>query len=453
MQGHHRKYLLQTFGCQMNVHDSEIIAGILEKEGYVPARDPEEADLILFNTCCVRENPERKVYGRVGDLKRLKEKKPDLIIGICGCMVQQEGELEKIKEQLPHVDLVFGTHNIHRLPELLHQVEAGIKHAYEVWDEEREERDGLVEGLPVKREGDLKAWVTIMYGCDNFCSYCIVPYVRGRERSRPFEEIIAEVTELGREGYKEVTLLGQNVNAYGKGLPEKVDFADLLAALDRIPGIERIRYTTSHPRDFSSKLIKTIAASRKVCEHFHLPLQAGSDKILRKMNRGYTSRRYLDLVAEIREHVPGSSITTDLIVGFPGETEEDFQATLDMIRKVEFDSAFTFIYSPRRGTAAARMPDQVPEDEKRDRIYRLIEVQNEISLRKNEALKGRVVEVLVEGESETNPALLQGRTRTNKLVLFAGDRDALYGKLVDVRVTEPQTWVLKGELASGGEPV
>ncbi|NPV52030.1 MAG: tRNA (N6-isopentenyl adenosine(37)-C2)-methylthiotransferase MiaB [Firmicutes bacterium] len=446
MQDHRRKYLLQTFGCQMNVHDSETIAGILEKEGYIPTEDPEEADLILFNTCCVRENPERKVYGRAGDLKRLKEKNPGLVIGICGCMVQQEGELEKIREQLPHVDLVFGTHNIHRLPELLHRVEAGLRQAYEVWDVERAEKEDLVEGLPVKREGDLKAWVTIMYGCDNFCSYCIVPYVRGRERSRPLEDIIAEVTELGREGYKEVTLLGQNVNAYGKGLPERIDFADLLAALDGVPGIERIRYTTSHPRDFSLKLIQSIAASRKVCEHFHLPLQAGSDKILRRMNRGYTAQRYLDLVAEIRKHVPDSSITTDLIVGFPGEAEEDFQDTLDMVRKVEFDSAFTFIYSPRRGTAAANMPDQVSEDEKRDRIYRLIAVQNEISLRKNEALRGKTVEVLVEGESETSSALLQGRTRTNKLVLFPGDKDVLYGRLVSVKITEPQTWLLRGEL-------
>ncbi|MBC7082233.1 MAG: tRNA (N6-isopentenyl adenosine(37)-C2)-methylthiotransferase MiaB [Bacillota bacterium] len=439
-----RKYFIQTFGCQMNEHDSEIIAGMLEERGYIAADAPEEADLIIFNTCCVRENPERKVYGRVADLKRLKRANPDLIIGICGCMVQQEGEAERIAAKLPHVDLVFGTMNLHRLPELLDRVEAGHK-AVEVWDEE----GGIVEHLPVRRADAVSAWVTIMYGCNNFCSYCIVPYVRGRERSRRFEDIVEEVKSLGRAGYREVVLLGQNVNSFGRDLEDGRDFADLLQALDGTPGIYRIRYTTSHPRDFSQKLIDTIAASRTVCEHFHLPLQAGSDRVLARMNRGYTQAQYLDLVRRIRKAVPGSSITTDLIVGFPGETEEDFLQTLKVVQEVRFDSAFTFVFSPRRGTAAARMEDQVPEDVKSERIQRLIEVQEAITVEINRGLAGKVVEVLVEGESKTNPAMLAGRTRTNKLVIFPRDDRACKGSLVKVRITKPQAWTQIGEVVDG----
>ncbi|HHY47190.1 MAG TPA: tRNA (N6-isopentenyl adenosine(37)-C2)-methylthiotransferase MiaB [Firmicutes bacterium] len=425
----------------MNEHDSEVIAGLLEREGYTRTDDIKSADVIIYNTCCVRENPERKTYGQVGDLKALKRKNPDLIIGICGCMPQQPGEAERIREKLPHVDIVFGTHNIHRLPELLKEARAG-RRAFEIWEREEE----ILEDLPVRRQGKLKAWVTIMYGCNNFCAYCIVPYVRGRERSRKPEDIVREVTQLGREGYKEVTLLGQNVNAYGKGLEPGVDFSDLLLMLNDVPGIERIRYTTSHPRDFSEKLIETVATAEKVCENFHLPLQAGSDKILKRMGRGYTLARYLGLVHDIRARIPGASITTDLIVGFPGETDEDFQRTLEAVEEIEFDSAFTFIYSPRRGTRAAEMPDQVPEDVKHERIQRLIEVQNAISLRKNQALVGTSQEVLVEGPSEGNPDMLEGRTRTNKLVHFPGDRAALEGKLVTVKITSAKTWTLGAEV-------
>ncbi|MEW6227384.1 MAG: tRNA (N6-isopentenyl adenosine(37)-C2)-methylthiotransferase MiaB [Bacillota bacterium] len=436
-----RKYFIQTFGCQMNEHDSETIAGMLEERGYVAANSPEDADIIIFNTCCVRENPERKVYGRVASLKSLKKAKPDLIIGISGCMVQQQGETHRIMKELPHVDLVFGTMNIHRLPGLLDRVEAGQK-AVEVWDEE----GGIIEDLPMRRAGDVSAWVTIMYGCNNFCSYCIVPYVRGRERSRRFEDIVSEVAGLGKAGYREVVLLGQNVNAYGRDLDGGRDFADLLQALDGTPGIYRIRYTTSHPRDFSQKLIDTIAASRTVCEHFHLPLQAGSDRVLARMNRGYTQAHYLDLVRRIREAVPGCSITTDLIVGFPGESDEDFLETLKAVRGVRFDSAFTFVFSPRRGPAAARMEDQVPEDVKSARIQRLIEVQESITLEINKDLEGRVVEILVEGESKTNPSMLAGRTRTNKLVIFPADARAEKGRLVQVRITKAQAWTQIGEV-------
>ncbi len=425
----------------MNEHDSEIIAGMLEGRGYVAASAPEEADLIIFNTCCVRENPERKVYGRVGDLKRLKRARPDLIIGISGCMVQQEGEARRIEQKLPHVDLVFGTMNLHRLPELLDRVEAGQK-AVEVWDDE----GGIVEHLPVRRAEGVSAWATIIHGCNNFCSYCIVPYVRGRERSRRFEEIVEEVRGLGEAGFREVVLLGQNVNSYGHDLEDGRDFADLLQALDGTPGMYRIRYTTSHPRGFSQKLIDTIAASRTVCEHFHLPLQAGSDRVLRRMNRGYTQSEYLDLVRRIRGAVPDSSVTTDLIVGFPGETEEDFLETLKVVREVRFDSAFTFVFSPRRGTAAARMKDQVPDDVKSHRIQRLIDVQEAITVEINSSLAGNVVEVLVEGESKTNPAMLAGRTRTNKLVVFPRDDRAATGRLVNVRITKPQAWTQIGEV-------
>ncbi|MCR4401714.1 MAG: tRNA (N6-isopentenyl adenosine(37)-C2)-methylthiotransferase MiaB [Firmicutes bacterium] len=436
-----RKYFICTLGCQMNEHDSEVIAGILEGRGYIAADALEEADVIIFNTCCVRENPERKVYGRIADLKRLKRANPDLIIGVCGCMVQQEGEPQRIAEKLPHVDLVFGTMNIHRLPELLDRVEAGRK-AVEVWGGE----GGIVERLPIRRADAVSAWVTIMYGCDNYCSYCIVPYVRGRERSRRFEDIVREVRGLGNSGFREVVLLGQNVNSYGRDLADGHDFADLLNALDGTPGIYRIRYTTSHPRDFSQKLIDTIAAARTVCEHFHLPLQAGSDKVLARMNRGYTQAHYLDLVRRIREAVPGASITTDLIVGFPGETEEDFLETLKVVREVRFDSAFTFVFSPRRGTAAARMADQVPENVKSERIQRLIAVQEAITAEINEGLRGRVVEILVEGESKTNPSMLAGRTRTNKLVVFPRDDRVRRGDLVKVKITKPQAWTQMGEV-------
>ncbi len=439
-----RKYFVRTFGCQMNEHDSEKIAGILEERGYVPAASPEDADIIVFNTCCVRENPERKLYGQVASLRRLKRENPDLIIAVSGCMAQQDGEAERIMRELPHVDLVFGTMNLARLPDLLASVEAG-RRTVEIWDDE----GGIAEDLPVRRGQSVSAWVTIMHGCSNFCAYCIVPYVRGRERSRSFEDVVAEVESLGRQGFREVVLLGQNVNAYGRDLADGRDFADLLRALDGTPGICRIRYTTSHPRDFSQKLIDTIASSSTVCEHFHLPLQAGSDRVLARMNRGYTRARYIDLVSRIRRAVPGASITTDIIVGFPGETDEDFAETLDVVREVRFDSAFTFVFSPRRGTAAASMGDQVPDDVKSARIQELVRTQERITTEINRALEGKIVEVLVEGESKTTPSMLAGRTRTNKLVVFPPDPRAQKGRLVQVRITRSRAWTQTGEVVAG----
>ncbi len=439
-------YSLITYGCQMNEHDSEILAGILQEMGYRKARVPEEADLILLNTCCVRESAERKVYGKIGELKRLKQRRPDLIIGVCGCMTQQKDLARRMSRRAPHVDLIIGTHNLHELPRLLEEVkECRGEPRVEVWESESE----LVENLPAVREEGVRAWVTIMYGCNNYCAYCIVPYVRGRERSRRPEDITREVEELGRRGFKEVTLLGQNVNAYGRDLEGDVDFADLLARLDTVPGVERIRYTTSHPRDFNQKMIDVVAASRKVCEHFHLPVQAGSNETLRRMNRGYTREQYLELAAAIRGRIPGASITTDIIVGFPGETEEQFAETLDLVRRVEFDNAFTFMYSPRSGTAAARMPEQLPLPVKKDRLQRLMEVQYPITRRKNEAPVGETVELLVEGTSKANPARLTGRTRTNRIVLFPGDA-ALAGEMVMVEITSARTWTLEGRVKTRG---
>ncbi|HOJ47073.1 MAG TPA: tRNA (N6-isopentenyl adenosine(37)-C2)-methylthiotransferase MiaB, partial [Bacillota bacterium] len=388
-------FAILTFGCQMNVRDSETIKGILESLGYIETDNPDEADLLLFNTCSVRENPERKVYGRIQQYKEDSGK----IIGICGCMVQQGAEFEYIKNELPQVRLVFGTHNIHELPELLEKAEEGQR-VLNVWEDKQE----IVEGLPAKRDQGVKAFVNISYGCNNFCTYCIVPYTRGREKSRTPENIISEVRELAQNGYKEVTLLGQNVNSYGKDLG--LDFAALLEKVHEVEGIERIRFTTSHPKDLSDRLIAAFKNLPKLCEHLHLPVQAGSDRILKKMNRRYTREQYLELVAKLRDAVPGIALTTDIIVGFPGETEEDFLQTLDIVEKVRYDSAFTFIYSPRKGTPAAEMPDQVDEEVKKERIYRLIDLQNRISGEINQEIVGSTVEVLVEGTSKTDPSRL-----------------------------------------------
>ncbi|NLK07860.1 MAG: tRNA (N6-isopentenyl adenosine(37)-C2)-methylthiotransferase MiaB, partial [Firmicutes bacterium] len=346
-----RLALIQTFGCQMNERDTETIMGLLAEQGYGFTNEPEEADLILYNTCCVRENPERKVYGQVGLLKALKDEKPELVIGICGCMPQQREELNVMIQRLPHVDLFFGTHNIHRLPELLHKVEVTGEQVVEVWDE----NDEPLEGLPALRQSSLKAWITIMHGCNNFCTYCIVPYVRGKEHSRTPKAIIEEAQRLAADGIKEVTLLGQNVNSYGQDLGGELDFAKLLAEVNKVEGLERIRFTTSHPKDVSDELIKALADYDKVCEHLHLPVQAGSSKVLKRMNRGYDREYYLRLVDKIRKAVPNISLTTDIMVGFPGETEADFLDTMALVREVEYDAAFTFIYSKRKGTPATRM--------------------------------------------------------------------------------------------------
>ncbi|MCL6581801.1 MAG: tRNA (N6-isopentenyl adenosine(37)-C2)-methylthiotransferase MiaB, partial [Firmicutes bacterium] len=418
-------YHIVTYGCQMNVHDSEVMAGLLEAQGYFPAPSLEEADVIVLNTCCVRETAEERVLGRLAELGRLTRRNPNLIVVLAGCLGQQEGTVERLRRRSAQVDVIMGTHNLHRLPDLVEEArrtrdlrEGGP--LVEVWPDGPPETRELREGLPTRRNRGVRAWVTIMYGCDNFCAYCIVPYVRGRERSRLPEDIVREVEDLAAQGYREVVLLGQNVNSYGKDLepgPGR-SFAALLRRLDRVPGLARLRYTTSHPKDFTDDIIAAVSESEHVCENFHLPAQAGSDRILHLMNRGYTRKQYLDLLDHIRRRVPEAAITTDLIVGFPGETDEDFRDTLALVREARFASAFMFAYSPRRGTPAAALPDQVPHEVKLARLHRLIEIQNEVSLEQNRAEVGRVLSVLVEGPAEKDPGRSAGRTRTNKLVLL-----------------------------------
>lgn len=442
MSDNAKKYYITTFGCQMNEKDSEVLAGILRKMGYIAASQIEQADLILFNTCCVREKAENKVFSHIGELRELKSQNPDLIIGVCGCMVQQKGMAERIRKSLPHVELLFGTHNTHELPDLIENILASRTPQISVWDTEGAVR----EDLPAEREYPFRALVNIMYGCNNFCTYCIVPYVRGRERSRYPEHIIKEIKELVNDGVIEVMLLGQNVNSYGKDFQDRsFDFADLLNEVNKIEGLKRIRYMTSHPRDFTDKLVETIAQSKKVSRHFHLPVQAGSNAILEKMNRGYNREQYLKLIKKIREYNNDAAITTDIIVGFPGETEEDFQATLDLMAQVRYDNAFTFIYSTRTGTPAAKFKEQIPMVEKKARLQRLMDLQNTISKEINESYLNKVVEVLVEGPSKTNSDMLTGKTDGYKTVIFPGD-DSLTGKIVSVKITDPQTWILKGEL-------
>ena len=438
--GRGKKYFIRTYGCQMNVHDSETMAGLLEMMGYRPADDETEADVILFNTCAIRENAEDKVFGELGRLKPLKTENPGLILGVCGCMAQEEAVVERILQKYQHVDLVFGTHNIHRLPYLLREALFSKEMVVEVWSKEGD----IVEQLPKARQEGLRAWVNIMYGCDKFCTYCIVPYTRGKERSRRPQDVLTEIRDLARQGYKEVTLLGQNVNAYGKDFTDmQFGFADLLDAVHKID-IPRVRFTTSHPKDFDDRLIAVLAKGGNLVEHIHLPVQSGNTTILKRMARKYTREEYLQLVDKIKRAIPGVVLTTDIIVGFPGETEEQFADTLSLVEEVEFDSAFTFIYSPRPGTPAAKYDDDVPMEVKKERLARLNELQGQISRRKNEELRGQVVEVLVEGESKTDTNVLSGRTRTNKLVHFQGP-NSLIGQLVPVKITHPQTWTLKGE--------
>lgn len=424
----------------MNLNDSERLAGQLRTIGYEITENMEQADIILINTCCVRESAEKKIYGKIGELKRLKLINPNLIIGVVGCMAQKDKD--KILKKFPHVNLVMGTHNTHQLVELIAKLEESREPVLAVWDQAQR----LAPDVPTVRKGKISAWVPIMYGCNNFCTYCIVPYVRGRERSRPLEHIINEIQQLGQDGFKEITLLGQNVNSYGKDSEEQVDFADLLHAADQVDTIARIRYMTSHPRDMNDKVIETIKNSKRICEHFHLPVQAGSDAILESMNRGYATRYYRQLVAKIRQAVPGASLTTDLIVGFPGETEDQFQETLEFLKTVRYDAAYTFIYSQRSGTPAARYPDQVPLPTKKARLNQLMTVQNEISLAINEQLVGKSMEVLVEGPSKNDDNTLMGRTRTNKIVLWPKKGQEQAGDLVHIQIDTAQTWVLKGRL-------
>lgn len=423
-------YSIQTFGCQMNAKDSEKLAGILEKIGY-EAVDSEEADFVIYNTCTVRENANLKVYGRLGYLGKLKEKNPNMIIAICGCMMQEPTVVEKIKKSYPFVDIVFGTHNIFKLAELMYiQVDAD-RMIIDVW----KETDKIVEELPSERKFSFKASVNIMYGCNNFCSYCIVPYVRGRERSRDPKDIIAEIESLVADGVVEITLLGQNVNSYGKTLEEPMTFAQLLLEIDKIEGLERIRFMTSHPKDLSDDLIEAMRVSKKVCRHLHLPLQSGSSRLLKIMNRKYTKEDYLELVEKIYAAIPDISLTTDIIVGFPGETEEDFLETLDVVRKVKFDSSYTFQYSKRTGTAAATMENQVDPEIVQDRFNRLLEVMKESSSTNANKLEGTIGQVLVEEVNKQDPALVTGRLSNNTLVHFPGDK-CFVGKIIPVKLTE-----------------
>lgn len=423
-------YSIQTFGCQMNAKDSEKLAGILEEIGYVPS-DSQEADFVIYNTCTVRENANLKVYGRLGYLGKLKEKNPNMIISICGCMMQEPTVVEKIKNNYPFVDIVFGTHNIYKLAELLYLEQEADRMIIDIWEGTNE----IVEELPSERKYKFKAGVNIMYGCNNFCSYCIVPYVRGRERSRNPEDILLEVKKLVDDGVVEITLLGQNVNSYGKSLEKPISFADLLVEIEKIDRLERIRFMTSHPKDLSDDLIEVMKNSKKICEHLHLPLQSGSSRLLKIMNRKYTKEKYLELVNRIKEAVPNISLTTDIIVGFPGETEEDFLETLDVVKKVRFDSAFTFQYSKRTGTPAATMVNQVEQKVVQDRFDRLLATMKEVSSNNTSKLLGSTGKVLVEEINEQDPTLVTGRLSNNTLVHFPGDSSYI-GKIVTVNLIE-----------------
>ena len=432
---------VHSYGCQQNVNDGERIKGVLMDIGYGLCDKPEDADLILFNTCAVREHAEQRVFGNVGALKSLKEKKHGLIIGLCGCMANQKHVVEKLRRSYPYVDLVFGVDGIDTLPQLIAQK----LHKHKRVLMEPAQRPVIVENIPIRRESEFRAWLPIMYGCDNFCTYCIVPYVRGREKSRKPGDILAEFKSLVEAGYKEITLLGQNVNSYGKGLEEQVDFSDLLNLLCTVPGDYHIRFMTSHPKDASFKLIDTIAAQPKICKHLHLPVQCGSDRLLVQMNRHYTVEHYLELIKYARKKVPGITFSSDIIVGFPGETEEDFQKTLELVQKVGYMQLFTFIYSKRTGTKAADMPDPTPRKEKTDRMTRLLKVQDDIAMALVKAQVGRTVRVLVEGYGR-NEGTLSGRLDNNLTVEFKAD-SALMGSYAMVRLTGARATVLLGELS------
>ena len=434
MRGMDKKLKLLTYGCQMNVADSERMAGLLRQIGYSLTDDADDADLILINTCCVRATAEDKVFGQIGRFKALKRLKPNLILGVAGCMAQKEGA--NLIKRAPHVDFVLGTGQSSEVARVVRSLELERRH---IVDTSNVSGEIPSEVFPL-RGGSVSTFVPIMYGCDNFCTYCIVPHVRGRERSRPPEEIFTEVRQAVAEGFKEITLLGQNVNSYAGGMT----FAELLTACDKL-GVERLRFMTSHPKDLSDALIAAIADGRNICEHIHLPVQHGSNEILRRMNRVYTVEKYLRLVEKIRAAIPHVSLTTDLIVGFPGETDDDFAATLNFLREVKFDAAFTFIYSKRSGTPAATFPNQIDDETKHRRLAELMNVQNEISLAKNSALVDTVVEVLVEGASKTDEKIFTGRTRSNKPVLFNHGSERA-GDIVRVKITHAQTFLLKGDI-------
>ena len=435
-----KRAFIGVYGCQMNFSDAERMEGQLATLGYERTEDMARADLILLNTCCVRETAEDKVYGKIGEIKHIKRANPALIFGITGCMAQKEGEA--LIRLAPHIDFVLGTNKVHELKATVRRLESARRGP--VVDVLLGDAP-LPENVPIERTGRLSAWVPIMYGCNNFCTYCIVPYVRGREHSRRPEDVVREVEEAAAQGFKEITLLGQNVNSYGKD-HKLASFAELLLMVDAVKGVERVRYMTSHPKDLSDAVIDAVRQGRHICPHFHLPVQHGSDRILRAMNRVYRKDAYRSLVERIRAAVPDASLTTDLIVGFPGETEEDFEELLDFLREIRYDAAYTFLYSKRSGTPAATMEAQVEDSVKKERLHRLMEVQNEISLEKNAALKGTVQEVLAEGPSRTDEDVWTGRTGTNKIVLWRKKGQETEGDIVRVRITQPQTWVLKGEL-------
>lgn len=439
--GKNLKYTIYTMGCQLNENDSEKISGMLEHMQYTKTENIEEADIIIYNTCCVRENAEDKLFGKLGEVKKQREQK-GTIIAICGCMMQEKHIIEKIKKSYNFVDIIFGTHTTHKLPEDLYNVICNRKKIMDILDIDGE----IIEGLPIKRNDNIKASVTIMNGCNNFCSFCIVPYVRGRERSRDPQDIINEIEELGKQGYKEVTLLGQNVNSYkGNGNLGITKFSELLRAINKIKGIERIRFVSPHPKDFSDDVIEAIRDCDKVCKLIHLPLQSGSTGILKVMNRKYTKEQFLNLANKMKEKIPNLTLSTDIIVGFPGETEEDFEETLDVVRKVNFEQVYMFIYSRRVGTPGDKMQNQVPDEDKHrrfDKLKALVESQIDSN---NKKYVGTVQKILVEGKSKNNDKMLTGRTDSNKVVNFEGD-ESLIGHVIEIPIVSEHMWYLKGEL-------
>lgn len=433
------KYYILTMGCQLNENDSEKLVGMTEEMGYSKSKDLSDADLYLINTCCVRENAEEKLFGKLGEIKKIKENR-DIIIAIGGCMMQEKHITEKIKKSYPFVDIIFGTHTLHKLPEDIYKTIINRKKIKDVIDIDGE----VYEGLPIKRSDNKKASVTIMYGCNNFCSYCIVPYVRGRERSRKKEDILKEIEHLAKEGYKEITLLGQNVNSY-KGAEEGYGFAKLLRDVCKIDGIEIIRFISPHPKDFTDDVIEAIRDNKKISRLIHVPLQSGSTNVLKVMNRKYTKEQYLSLIDRIKAKIPDAVFSTDIIVGFPGETEEDFEDTLDVARKVNFEQIFMFIYSRRVGTIADRMENQIPEEIKHKRFDRLKALFEENIEKNNEKYVGTMQKILVEGYSKNNPEMLTGRTETNKVVIFEGSED-LIGNIININIISQHRWYLKGQI-------
>jgi len=438
--GKDKKYFIKTYGCQMNEHDSEMLSAILEEMLFTKTDIMEDADIILLNTCAIRENAHNKVFGMLGRIKHLRETRPDIIIGLCGCMAQEEVVVTDLKKKYKWVDIVFGTHNIYRLPNILMEAVNNKKQEIEVLSNE----GNVIENLPYKRDSKYKAWVNIMYGCDKFCTYCIVPYTRGKQRSRKKEDIIKEVKQLIKDGVKEVTLLGQNVNAYGKDLYDNYGMEDLLYDVSQTD-IDRIRFVTSHPWDFTDKMIDVIAESKNVMPFIHLPVQSGSDRILKLMGRRYTKEEYMTLFNKIKNKIDNVSITTDIIVGFPGETKEDFEATLDLVNECKYDLAYTFVYSPRENTPAAKLPDKTTEYEKKNRLAELNKLINKHALENNKKMLDKIVPVLIEGISEKDENILTGYTDTNKLVNVKAPIDNI-GKIINVKITEVKTWSLNGEI-------